>query len=152
MFISLSCRSPPQMARVSVSASAVGRVSLPPRREPLSEPASAWSSLHGPMRRGLGELEVGRATFLHRGQGLKCCPLSAASHCEATSLSSPGQTYPSLCYHQPNAGALVKDSCTSHTTSRCPMKGAFVMRPVLAVDGVLELKPVCCPRGFTMIV
>lgn len=32
------------------------------------------------------------------------------------------------------------------------MKGVFVMRFVFVVDGVLELKLVCCFRGFIMIV
>lgn len=55
------------MVRVSVLVFVVGRVFLFFRREFFFEFVLVWSLLYGLMRRGLGELEVGRVIFFYRG-------------------------------------------------------------------------------------
>lgn len=98
--------------------------SLPPGR-PRSEPAEARSSLPGPASQGLEGCERGQATFLGPGRGasrfLELCPLQ---HVRDGGLRPAGAPQPA---------------------SARPEEAAAVARPVLAVDGGVELKHLRCP-------
>lgn len=95
--------------------------------------------------------------------GLAASPLGHGAHCPVLrvevwrGVSGPGH----LPWHRPEA-PIPSWSCVpistlgtgaqdlqSPSASQCPEKAAAVTRPVLAVDGVVELKPPVLPRGFT---